>query len=108
MYQHHQQEQPSEKSTVQKIHVLAHRYADYGEESSDWLIDTTAGQTVPERYRVIHDTLVAVRIHKETMTVMGSCLYYVHANVSGRRRRSCSDNTAVSCSMKMRQTLSII
>ena len=88
-------------------HVFADRYADYGEDSSYWLIATTAGQTEHERYRALHDKLVA-RTHHETMTVKGSCLYYVHAKVSGRKRRSCSDNTAVSCSKKIRRTLSII
>ena len=80
------------------------RYVDYGEESIDWLIATTAGQTVPERDQAFHDKLV-VCIHEETLAVKGSCLYYVHVRVSGCRRRSCSDNTAVSSSMIIRRTL---
>ena len=76
------------------------------EESIDWLIATTEGQTVPERDQALHDMLV-VRIHQETLAVKGSCLYYVHARVSDCRRRSCSDNTAVSSSTIIRATLSI-
>ena len=60
MYQQQQQEQHPEK-----MHILVDRYVDHGEESIDWLIATTAGQTVPERDQALHDNLV-VRIHKET------------------------------------------
>ena len=61
---------------------------------------------MPERDQALHDNLV-VHIYQETLAVKGSCLYYVHARVSGCRRRSCSDNTAVSSSMIIRRTLSI-
>ena len=82
------------------------RYVDYGEENIVWLIATTAGQTVPERDQALHDNLI-VRIHQEMLAVKGSCLYYAYARVSGCRRRSCSDNTAVSSSMIIWRTLSI-
>ena len=49
------------------------RHVDYGEESIDWLIDTTACQTVPERDQALHDNL-GVRIRQETLAVKGSCL----------------------------------
>ena len=51
------QEQPPEKNHNSKIHVLVDRYVDCGEEIIDWLIATTAGQTVPERDQALRHKL---------------------------------------------------
>ena len=82
------------------------RYVDYGEESIDWLIATTEGQTVPERDQALDDKSVVARIYQETLAVKGSCLYYVHARASGYRTRSANGNSAVRGSMIIRRTLS--
>ena len=107
MYQQQQQEeQPPEKNRNSKDTHTRGPVCRLQGEGIAWLIATTAGQIVPERDQALHDKLV-VRIHQETLAVKGSCLYYVHAGVSSCRRRSPSDNTAVSRSMMIRRTLYI-
>ena len=100
---------PPKKSQFKRYtyRALVDRYVDYWEERIGWLIATTASQTVPERDQALYNNKLVARIHQETLAVLGNCLYYVHARVSGCRRRWCSDNTAVSSRMNTRRTLSI-